>query len=270
MTNSNNIYLKLLLLGGLMMSSGSPCLAAEPQTLGVSYRQSVVLEISATGTNRINFGRQRITKLIGDTNLITSVLSADGKNLFLTTKLGAAPLATTGQLSASKPGQEEASHVSVSAITASGEVVDFNLKIVNSPEPKFIELDFSNYGHNILGNTELERQLAAKQMIVDIINNNASKYYVTIAAGATKTKSRSLEFNNGQLIGEIMQAYRYGDLTGYELQLTSHSKEWQMLDTEAIKQVVPSLKAIKLARRSLLPNKTTKMWLVINNRELGE
>jgi hypothetical protein len=256
------------------------CVAHPQEELFVTYQQPIILELSAKHTNRISFAKERIVQMIGETNYLTSVISEDGKSLFLTTKVGASELGTSKlkmepglnqEASRQKDNKsattkEEQQYINVSVVTASREILDFSFKVVDSARPKLITLTAKDLA---LVASVSEKQLLAKQLIKDLINDNSSKYYeLTIDR---KSKKRPiLALNNGQIVAFLEKSYRYGELIGHELKVQNKSHKWQMLDLVGLKKTIPNLMAVRLVKRGLSSKEMSRMWLVIRDKGMGQ
>jgi hypothetical protein len=273
-----------LLLMSMVLLKSSLCLAKAEDApdlvseLFVTYSKPIVLELSASHTNRISFEEMRIVQMIGDTNALTSFVSEDGKNLFLTTKLGASSLVPSSLVSNSPkvnlatemPVEDmvmdaiaEQQYINASVITGAREVLDFRFKIVDSDAPKFINLKAWDIADS---SSDRQKQLLARQLIKDLISDNDCKYYA-LPLTAKNKREAWLKLHNDQIIALPQKAYRYGKLIGYELKLVNQSRNPQRLDCLSFKQAVGNLIAIKLPGRNLAPKETSRLWLVTEDKE---
>lgn len=149
----------------------------------IIYEQQIKLNIASDAMNRIGFDNIRVRKLIGNTSGFNSILSDDGQNLFISSKL------------------PHGKRLDFSALLDSGDIIDFSLFLVKSQNPHFIKLKLEK---NKPYRGESEASAMMRAMRLDMID----KYYVQTIKKTIKLP----HFKEIQLVQD--SSYRFGDLYG--------------------------------------------------------
>jgi TraK protein len=204
----------------------------DPQPIEIKYLQQVHLDVASEAVNRINFDNFRVVKLIGNISSFASILSEHGSDLFITPKL---PVGKK---------------IDFSALLATGDIIDFSLKIVEGQTPYLVKLKFPM---DVASTNKSE----AVKMIEAMNSGRLSKYYV----------QKPLKEVNIPWISKIkataQNTYRFGNLHGTILILEnlSHSHSFEITASEFTKHFT-DIAAIYI-KQNLLPVKgKTKAYIV--------
>lgn len=163
----------------------------------INYQKSLPLTISSSGINHISFWPFRIEKIIGDTSTFTANTgeNSTGSELFITSKA---------------PG---GSKINMSVMLSNGRILDLALNVLESVDPKIVELDFGGSA-----DTMHEIQLQALNMIDAMKRGVSGKYYVRHLKDPI-----NLAITKNYKIKQISN-YRYGALEGATLVIQNTSK----------------------------------------------
>jgi len=169
----------------------------EKKHIKIKYQKSLPLVISSSGINHISFWPFRVEKIIGDTSTFTANTgeNSTGSELFITSK------APSG------------SKINMSIVLTNGRIVDLALNVVESADPKIVELDFGGSA-----GTMHEIKLQALNMIDAMKSGKTGKYYVRHLKDPIK-----LAATKDYKIKQISN-YRYGKLLGAVLVIQNTSK----------------------------------------------
>ena len=162
----------------------------ENSHIKIKYQKSLPLAISSSGINHISFWPFRLEKIIGDTSTFTANTgeNSTGSELFITSK------APSG------------SKINMSIVLTNGRIVDLALNVVESVDPKIVDLDFGGSADSIY-----EIKLQASNMINAMKEGKTGKYYVmhlknpiTLAAGKDYKIKQISNYRYGKLLGAVL------------------------------------------------------------------
>lgn len=159
------------------------------EDLQIQYLKRLDLNISSGGVNRLNFGDTRIVKIVGDSSLYGLILSDNGSDLFLTSKI-AAP-----------------SMIDLTLIAANNEAIDIRLHVGDRGEGSIINVDINGKHYNPHNEKE-----EISEMINKMQKRVKGKYFV-------EEKKRLVNLNlsargDNDLVLNQYVSYRFGDLMG--------------------------------------------------------
>lgn len=174
------IFFVLIIVGAAIRSE-----AVAYRGLEIEYLKPTQLNISSTGINRLNFGDERITKIIGDNSQYSVVLTDNGSDLFLTSKIAAGSV------------------IDLTVMTARSEAIDLRLYVKDKEDGAIIKVDLTQ-GKVFKQNERLEIQ----QMIEAMKSNKGGKYFVEEGRRVIKLGNEAKTTLNQYV------SYRYGDLMG--------------------------------------------------------
>ena len=204
----------------------------DPQPIKIKYLRQVHLDVASEAVNRINFDNFRVVKLIGNIGGGTYVLSDRGSDLFIIPKL---PVGKK---------------IDFSALLATGDIIDFSLKIVKGQTPYLVKLEFPI---DVVNTNKSE----AVKMIEAMHSGHLGKYYV----------QKPLKEVNIPWISEIkatvQNTYRFGNLQGTILTLEnlSHSHSFEITAGEFAKHFT-DIAAIHINQNLLPVRGKTKAYIV--------
>lgn len=205
----------------------------------VEYNASLNIELSSKGINRISFWPLRVEKLICDLSNFTSNVPDNGTDIFLTSKV---PAGTT---------------LNASVVLSTGEPIDLHIKVVESREPKYISLDFSNLNDDPNGILKHESAL----MINAMKNDFVGKYYVR------SIKSPTLLFETKEYRVKQRSNYQYDRLIGAVLEIENKRNKSIEIDTKIIISRFEGSQAFAFESEHLSPKSKTKGYVVFKSEE---
>lgn len=213
---------------------------AETKPIEIIYQQQLRLDVASDTINRINFDNFRVVKLIGNVSSFTSVLSDQGSDLFIATKLPAGK------------------KIDFSALLATGDIIDFSLNIVKSQVPYLVKLKFPN---DTAGTSAAPKSEAAK-MIEAMHSGKTGKYYIQ-----KSTKKINIP-STLQIKAVAQNSYRFGNLHGMSLivENTNRSSSLEITANAFVKNF-EGIVAIYIEQGLLLPKGKTKAYIVFKELE---
>lgn len=220
--------------------------SAQLSGIKIEYLQAIPLSISANGINRFNFGSGRIVKIVGNSSQYGAILSDNGSDLFLTSKLA--------------PGEI----VDLTLLSASGEAFDLRL-YVSDIAPAIMKLDVANRK-----NKELADQKEIKEMVSTMLEGKKSKYFVQ------EQKKKIQLSNKPNLVMEQYVTYRFGDLMGVGIiyrnqsiknRKTNNNIIEPKLGKEELLKGFKDVLAVAIINENLEPEEKGKIFLVFKAGE---
>lgn len=207
----------------------------------VYYQKSSKLKISSKGINRINFWPKRIVKIIGDLSMFTSNVPEDGSNLFLTSKLSAGKV------------------INVSVVLSSGEPLDLSLEVVDSANPKFIDLIFAK-------NTEEQKVLKQEidQMLSAMQRGVKGKYYIR------QPKKPILTREDKKFRMKQISNYQYKKLLGGIFEIQNKTRKSVPIVPKEIIGRFNQIEAYTFDREILLPREKIKAYIIFKSDNEAE
>lgn len=235
------VFIILLLHTNAIAASVNDSNAAQLKELILDYKKPISIELSSNFINRLNFQNNRIVKIIGDESKFTKLLSSDGSNLFITSKMPAS------------------SEFDISVIDMHGKVFDLHFILKETLSPTLASLhrkDTDSKDESIL-------QLKASEMINAMSRGVIDKYYVeTVSNIHSYSRNSSITLKQYNI-------YRFDKLWGSSFEIRNKSKKNSvMISEEDIASLFKNLIAIKLERNVLKPSGKTKVFIVFKRDEL--
>ena len=209
------------------------------EELLVTYGKTMNITLSSNHMNRLYFREYRLSKIIGDLNLFEGKISDDGHNLFMSVKL---------------PTDDE---FNVALIFSNGQVVDLNIKLTLSKQPKIIKFKFPG----AKGEEELA-SIKAHGMLEDMANGNLSDDRYYLLPGNKKT----IEFSK-YLRGRIEAYCRSGDHVGLIIELVNKGKDRITLYETHLAKKIRNIEAIYLSKQHLKKGEKVKLYAVTVSRD---
>lgn len=221
----------------------------------IKYEKQINLKISSDAVNRINFDNYRVVKIVGNISNFNNILSDNGSDLFITSKV---PAGET---------------IDFSALLATGDIIDFSLKVEESKIPSIIKLKFSEeFASNNMA--------PANQMIKAMINGSASKFYVqktkkkiniNISSNINSkigSKSKQGRKNIQTIRATAEDSYRFANLNGTILILRNTNRSESLkITADDIAANFRDVVAIHIEKDLLSPNGQTKAYVVFKGEE---
>ena len=206
----------------------------------VQYQTPLYLEISSSGINHISFWPFRVEKIIGDTSSFTANTgeNGSGSELFITSKV------------------PSGSKINLSVMLTSGMIVDLALNVVESVDPKIVDLDFG-----MSTDTMHEIKLQALDMVDAMKRGVTGKYYVRHLK-----KPITLATAKDYKIKQISN-YRYGALEGAVLVIQNTSKRSITIKPSDIASYFNDIDTYAIEREMILGRSSTKAYIVFRRGE---
>jgi hypothetical protein len=209
--------------------------------LKTEYVRPVSIIVSSNGINRINFSKIRIAKIVGDASRYEVVLSEDGSNLFLTSKVAAGE------------------GINLSLITAKGELIDLRVQVMEGTEPSLINLSLTE---------DRDVDLLEQQEIAELINHMADgdkgKYYVQKVSRRLRLKDKP------NLIVRQETLYGYGDLMGAAFTVFSVSnrgKHEETISKEDILGLFEGVLAVAISDQGIAAGEKASVFVVFKKTD---
>ena len=201
----------------------------------IKYQKSLPLEISSQGINHISFWPFRVEKIIGDTSTFTANTgeNSTGSELFITSK------------------SETGSKINMSIVLTNGRIVDLALNVVESVDPKIVELDFGGSA-----STNQETKLQALNMIDAMKKGVTGKYYFRHLK-----KPINLSTTKGYKIKQISN-YGYGKLQGAILVIQNTSKRAISINPSDMRAYFNDVSAYAIESPVILSRSSSKAYIV--------
>lgn len=176
------LFLAIMLV---IVGAVSKSRASLDKKLEIEYLKPIELNINSGGINRLNFGDERIKKIVGDVSQYRAVLSDNGSDLFLTSKLAPSGV------------------IDLTLMTARSRAIDLRLHVRDKADGAIISLEL-----NEQNDFEQDERLEIAKMIEAMKSNTWGKYFVE-----DRTRVIKLPNKPGKVLNEYV-SYRYGDLMG--------------------------------------------------------
>lgn len=243
MNNSLKIILVIVLALSLTKSAVADSLAISGKAcrikdkVVVEYGKPLELAISAVGVNRIGFAPNIVTNIWGDASEYSAMVSDNGHELFITSRLEA--------------GRDIALAVSL----AGGRIVDLMFHITEG-RPKIINLNLQKVE---LKSKELTQEVT--QMLKAMRNGIRGKYYVRQLEDKFRINSHDA------LWASQKQIYQFGKLRGVPLILKNRGKKSVSIDVPNFLQGFNNVIAMQVDDLILAPGKMTKVFLISRHGE---
>ena len=200
-------------------------------SIRVKYGKPIKLSITDKAMNRIGFGGHVISKIIGDNNSINSIVSDNGSELFLTSKVVAGKM------------------INISVLLTTGDIVDLTLEVIKRKEPTFATLVFNK-------TKDLLKKSEAVKMIETMSSRSIGKYYVQ--------QIREIKnLPNHKDIKLIQKSsYRYKKIQGLSLLIENRGNKSVTLTEEDIYAGFDNILAVYIDQKELAPRKSTDAYVV--------
>lgn len=216
----NNIYAKEVKFSSSVEESKTDTNSSGK--LNIHYLKRHHLSISANGINRLHFAKARITKLVGNSNQYEALVSDNGEDLFLTSKV---------------PPKEM---IDLTVMLADGRAIDLALKVTDQQSPSIIELDVNQKSENEAKN---KADSEIKKMIDHMLAKNRGKYFVQLL-------DHRLESGKSWLKLRQRAFFRYEKIAGADIKYThchnDPESKGESLSTEEFKGIFKNVLAIAI------------------------
>lgn len=198
-----------------------------------AYKKPLKLSISQNGINRMSFAPNIITNIWGDADEYSANLSANGSEIFLTSKL------------------EAGNNVAIAVSLAGGRIVDLILE-TNKGKPQIINLNLQDEEAK-----QSREQREAGSMLKAMRSGIRGKYYIQQGA-----RGFEIFFHKG-LIAKSDRIYRFGNMIGVPLLLKNSGKKQLKIDVGRAMRSLNNVFALQVDNLTLAPNMTTQAYIVI-------
>ncbi len=166
----------------------------QEQILKLEYGKPLKVTVSSSEINRISFAPNVIVAIWGDNTKYSALLSKNGSELFLTTKV------------------EENKKIHLSVELSGGKVVDLELTAMPSESAKIVKIEQSDHKG---ANRQLE---GITRMLEAMKAGTIGKYNV-----------KEIKSSKAQILKNLnvvaKKSYKYENLTGFELNVVSDKKK---------------------------------------------
>ena len=215
-----------------VFASGAGC-AVRAEKATAAYKKPLKLSISQSGINRISFAPNIVTNIWGDADEYSASLSANGSEIFLTSKL------------------EAGNNIAIAVSLAGGRIVDLILE-TNKGKPQIVNLNLQDEEakQNIV-------QKEAEAILSAMRSGIRGKYYIK-----QDTREFKIPFHKG-LIAKSDRIYRFGNMIGIPLLLKNGAKEQLKIDVGRAMRNLNNVFALQVDNLTLAPNMTTQAYIVI-------
>jgi hypothetical protein len=234
-------FVSALALTSTLLLAGSSQGAdyAKKEELYIEYKQPVQLTISSSGINRISLYPFIATTIWGDAAEYSALLSHNGSELFLTSKL------------------EAGKSFALAVQLAGGRVIDLLFNTIECDRPKIVHLDLLNKSF-----ASSERTSEIKQLIEAMISKEKGKYYVVESRKKVKLNADS-NAPLASLVAEQTAIYRYGDLIGVVLTLQNKDKKDVLIEAKSLSKAFKGVLAVSLHNQLLKKGGNMEAFLVL-------
>lgn len=233
------LLMPILLLSSSSQGANLGADYAKKEELYIEYKQPAQLTISSTGINRISIAPFIATTIWGDSAEYSALLSHNGSELFLTSKL------------------EAGKSFALAVQLAGGRVIDLLLHTVKADRPKIIRLDLENESF-----AKREDALEIKQLLNAMMSKEKGKYYVMQSKKAVKINTEGNEIF-ASLNAEQKMVYRFGNLVGVVLTLKNKGKKEVSIDAKSLSKVFKGVLAVSLHSQLLKSGGSMEAFLVL-------
>lgn len=217
----------------LIMASAA--IASDKLPIKIEYLNPISIVISHTGINRLHFENTRITKIIGDTSSYTSLLSDNGSDLFLVSKVPAGEV------------------MNLSLLTAKQHAIDLKINISDAPSPVFINLGPLS-SMQIVASKERQE---ISDMMTAMMRGTKDKYYVEASERAVNVNTKP------ELMLKQYTTYRYLNLMGAGFECSNiNAKLNQTITSDSLARLFDNVLAVSIDNPYLKPGRNTKVFVV--------
>ena len=240
MNKSKFVPIYAVLIPILLLSSSSQGADyAKKEELYIEYKQPAQVTISSTGINRISIDPFIATTIWGDSAQYSALLSHNGSELFLTSKL------------------EAGKSFALAVQLAGGRVIDLLLHTVEADRPKIVRLDLQ--GESL---AKVEETLEIKQLLNSMMSKEKGKYYVMQSKKVVKINAAGNE-TFATLNAEQNMVYRFGNFVGVVLKLQNKGKKGVSIDASSLSKAFKGVLAVSLHNQLLKNGSSMEAFLVL-------
>ena len=233
------VLIPILLLSSRSYGANLGADYVKKEELYIEYKQPAQLTISSTGINRISIAPFIATTIWGDSAEYSALLSHNGSELFLTSKL------------------ESGKRFALAVQLAGGRVIDLLLHTVEADRPKIIRLDLQDESL-----AKLDETLEIKQLLNAMMSKGKGKYYVMQSKKVVKVNAVGNEIF-ASLNAEQNMVYRFGNLVGVALTLKNKGKKEVSIDVSSLSKVFKGVLAVSLHNQLLKSGGNMEAFLVL-------
>ena len=240
MSRSKLVPIYALLMPILFLSTSSQGVEyAKKEELYIEYKQPAQVTISSTGINRISIAPFIATTIWGDSAEYSALLSHNGSELFLTSKI------------------EAGKSFALAVQLAGDRVIDLLLHTVEADRPKIVRVELQD--ENL---AKVEETLEIKQLLNAMMSKANGKYYVTQMKKVVKINTDSNE-TFAALNAEQNMVYRFGNLVGVVLTLKNKGKKEVSIDAKSLAKAFKGALAVSLHNQLLKSGGSMETFLVL-------
>lgn len=233
------VLIPILLLSSSSYGANLGTDYAKKEELYIEYKQPAQVTISSTGINRISIAPFIATTIWGDSAEYSALLSHNGSELFLTSKL------------------EAGKSFALAVQLAGGRVIDLLLHTVEADRPKIVRVGLQDESV-----TKLEETLEIKQLFNTMMSKANGKYYVTQMKKAVKINAESNE-TFASLNAEQKMVYRFGNFVGVVLTLKNKGKKEISIEAKSLAKAFKGILAVSLHNQLLKSGSSMEAFLVL-------
>lgn len=236
----NKLLIYALLMPILLLSnSAQGAEHVKKEELYIEYKQPAQVTISSTGINRISIAPFIATTIWGDSAQYSALLSHNGSELFLTSKL------------------EAGKSFALALQLAGGRVIDLLLHTVEADRPKIVRLNLQ-----VESFAKSEETLEIKQLLNAMMSKEKGKYYVIESKKAVKMNAENNETFVSLNVQQNM-VYRFGNFVGIVLTLQNKSKNEISVDAKSLAKAFRGVLAVSLHNQHLKSGSNMEAFLVL-------
>jgi len=223
----------------LLSSSTQGAEYAKKEELYIEYKQPAQVTISSTGINRISLVPFIATTIWGDSAQYSALLSHNGSELFLTSKL------------------EAGKSFALAVQLAGGRVIDLLLHTVEADRPKIVRLDLQSESF-----AKVEEALEIKQLLNAMMSKEKGKYYVIQSKKAVEINA-AINETFFSLSAEQNMVYRFRNFIGVVLTLQNKGKNEISVDAKSLAKAFRGVLAVSLHNQLLKSGGSMEAFLVL-------
>ena len=233
------VLIPILLLSSSSYGANLGTDYAKKEELYIEYKQPAQVTISSTGINRISIAPFIATTIWGDSAEYSALLSHNGSELFLTSKI------------------EAGKSFALAVQLAGDRVIDLLLHTVEADRPKIVRVELQDESL-----AKLEETLEIKRLLNAMMSKANGKYYVTQMKRVVKINTDSNE-TFAALNAEQNMVYRFGNLVGVVLTLKNKGKKEVSIDAKSLAKAFKGVLAVSLHNQLLKSGDSMEAFLVL-------
>lgn len=207
------------------------------QGVMINYLMPINVEISSEGINRISLPGNRIAKIIGDSSSFNGLVSDNGDDLFLVSKLAAGKI------------------INLTIATVEGKNIDLKCIVLAKKEPVYAVVRMES----VLSGKQAVKKEEISKMIEAMSCGDEGKYHIDHLDRALRLVTRTGE----QMRLKEELGYRFGNLVGIKMSCLNLDKDKAVLDVkELIRLNFSDIVAIAVDNEILQPGTSSAAYIV--------